>query len=265
MGPDQPEVTKVMQVAKQEAFAAPFLMDELLALSAAHKSTIITDGAEKEMYRTESTRLQTRALARYSAVVAQEDQDPSQHLLVPIFLFSTFLGQHVLFDTFSFYNGNSTSLDQSLAAFLDQLVHCLGLHRGIAVVAGRSWPTLMSELRIRLGPYASNFSSESIHTNGSASTTTPAGRKCSLLRTRFAGDGADSSGRGSELSSASREACCSAVNVLQQMFDALPEPGGKGKQLFIGVQRWLVCVPADYINLLARRQPEALWFSRTMR
>jgi hypothetical protein len=209
------------------------------------------------MYRTESTRLQTRALALYSAIIAREEQEPSHHLLVPIFLFSTFLGQHVLYDTFSFYNGN-TNLDHSLAAFLDQLVHCLGLHRGIAAVAGRSWPTLMSELRARLGPDANSFSPENTNVNGNMSATTPAGRECAMLRSRITGDGSDGSGGGSEMSSTSREACCAAVDALRQMFDAQSRPGGDGNQLFIGVQKWLVCVPGDYINLLARRQPEAL-------
>lgn len=249
MGLKQPGVSRMLEMALQEAFAAPFFMDELLAFSAAHRSTLTdrTPG-QRNLYRTEATRLQTRALARYSAVVAHEEKP------LAVFLFSAFLGQHVLFDTFSLHSTHSgTSHSHNLAAFLDQLVHCLSLHRGIAVVAGRSWPTLIAELRTRLGPDAELF-------NPDTSVGAVPGTECADLMARLA---VGENGGLSELSPASREACREAVAALQRAFDVQrsAERGGTqvlGSRRFIGVQEWLVRVSGDYINLIARRQPEAL-------
>ncbi|KAK5653043.1 hypothetical protein OQA88_9329 [Cercophora sp. LCS_1] len=216
ISPDQPDVAKVLQMATKEAFTAPFLIDELLALSAAHQSTFTVDNTQKDMYRTEATRLQTRAIASYNDVVTQQHQDH----LVAIFLFSTLLGQHVLFDAFSSFN---TTAGQNLAAFLDQLVHCLSLQKGIVAVAGRSWPGLMVELRARL-----------------------AGRECAKLRERLTEYGSDTSRGGSEMSSSSREACCAALDAIQRMFDAQERPGLGSQGQLVNVQKWLVLVPADY-------------------
>ncbi|KAK0654854.1 hypothetical protein B0T16DRAFT_395771 [Cercophora newfieldiana] len=259
IGPGQSEFATVLQMAKKEAFTAPFLMDELLALSAAHQSTLITDNNERGLYRIEATRLQTRAIAEYNAVVTLQQQESSSCHLVAIFLFSTFLGQHVLFDTLSSFN--TTTAGHNLAAFLGQLVHCLSLQSGIAAVAGRSWPTLMAELRARLGPDAEHFHPDP-EVVGDANAMTPAAWECAMLRARLAGDDSDTSVGGSELSLSSREACCAAVDALQRMFDVQQPPSsaiGTGSQpQFINVQKWLVLVPGEYTNLLARRQPEAL-------
>lgn len=60
-----PETQAVIDLALREALVNPYLMDELLALSAAHKSTLTTTGqlgtaaAAKSYYRTEAMRLQT--------------------------------------------------------------------------------------------------------------------------------------------------------------------------------------------------------------
>ncbi len=243
MGLDQPDLSKTLEMAVQEAFTTPFLMDELLAVSAAHRSTLTDQISQpKSVYCTEATHLQTRALARYSASAAHKG--PS----LAVFLFSTFLGLHVLFDTFSQLD---TGAGHNLAAFLDRLVQCLGIHRGIAAVAGHSWPAIMAELRARLGPDAELF-------NANLNPGVTPGTECADLLTRLADENGDS-----ELSKTSREACHEAVAALQRAFDAQRVAEGRGRQVpeyqqFIGVQEWLVRVSGDYINLLARRQPEAL-------
>ena len=243
MGLDQPDLSRTLEMALQEAFTTPFLMDELLAVSAAHRSTLTDQiSQQKSVYRTEATRLQTRALARYTASVAHKG--PS----LAVFLFSTFLGLHVLFDTFSQLD---TGTGHNLAAFLDRLVQCLSIHRGIAAVAGHSWPALMAKLRARLGPDAEHFSAN-------ANPGVTPGTECADLQARLADEDGDS-----ELSKTSREACREAVAALQRAFDAQRVAEGRGRQVpeyqrFIDVQGWLVRVSGDYINLLARRQPEAL-------
>ena len=274
-GPGQSEVAnKVLQMAKMEAFAAPFLMDELLALSAAHRSAVVDDENQRESYRAEATRLQTRALAQYNTAVTQHQQESSStsHHLLAIFLFSTFLGQHILFDTFSLINTTNVNAGHHhihLAAFLDQLMHCLHLNKGIAAIAGRSWPTLKAELRARLGPDATRFDPEpaGAASDDTSGGVTPAGRECAILGGRLAGgNDSGSSMGGSELSPSSRDACRVAVDALRRMFDAQEPPAGSGTSIqtenqppqISDAQKWLVSVPYDYINLLARRQPEAL-------
>ena len=243
MGLDQPDLCKTFEMALQEAFRTPFLMDELLAVSAAHRSTLTNQISRPNSdYRTEATHLQTRALASYSASVAHKG--PS----LAAFLFSTFLGVHVSFDTFSQLD---TGTGHNLAAFLDRLVQCLGIHRGIAAVAGHSWPALMAELRDRLGSDAEHFSAN-------ADPGVAPGTECADLLARLADGEGDS-----EMSKTSREGCREAVAALQRAFDAQRVLEGRGRQVseyqrFIVIQEWLVRVSADYINLLARRQPEAL-------
>ncbi|KAK0724868.1 hypothetical protein B0H67DRAFT_598333 [Lasiosphaeris hirsuta] len=141
MGLSQLESSPMLRLAVDEAFTSPFLMDELLALSAAHKSTL-PDTQHRDFYRTEATRLQTRALAQFNMAEA----DVSDDNCVAVFLFSTFIGQHVLFDTFSPH-----SEQDSLGALLDKFVQCLGLHRGIAAIAGRSWPKLQARMPPEFG------------------------------------------------------------------------------------------------------------------
>ncbi|WYZ39358.1 hypothetical protein EsH8_III_001272 [Colletotrichum jinshuiense] len=111
---------KYQQMSMKQAFQTPYLMDELLAISAAHKSTI--PGEDKTFYRSEATRLQTRGLTQFNAKAELSNDN-----FLSIFLYSTWLSQHVLFDTFSVH-GN-------FATLLDKLVHGMNLHRGVRTIA----------------------------------------------------------------------------------------------------------------------------------
>ncbi|KAK3682408.1 hypothetical protein B0T22DRAFT_494126 [Podospora appendiculata] len=225
MGLSSPDAETFVQLATQEAYATPFLMDELLALLAAPAFQVL-------LLPHEATRLQTRALGQFNA--AQTDVSDNNCLVV--FLFSTLLGQHVLFEAFS--------LQGDLEALLDKFVQCLGLHRGIAAIAGRSWPTLQT-----LMP----FGRFGTHTRDrSLAATATAGSECAGLLEQLRGR--------SQLSAPARQACCAAVEVLQDMFDLQSAPGSElqaGRRI-IAVQEWSVRVSGEYISLLAQRQPEAL-------
>ncbi len=70
----QPAVEPMVQKAVGEAFTTPFLMDELLAFSAIHKSTL-QDAENRDYYRAEATRLQTRALSQFNAAQASLSDD----------------------------------------------------------------------------------------------------------------------------------------------------------------------------------------------
>lgn len=229
IGFDQADVQQILQTTIREAFAAPFLMDELLALAAAHRSTLASE--QRDFYQTEATRLQTRALTQYNIAQA----DVSEKNCLAIFFFSSFLGQHVLFETFS--------LQGDLSALLDKLVQCLALHRGIAAVAGRSWPNLQTKLRLLFGPHGAGE-----HPSPEASSS---GTECADLMTLL--------GR-SELSPSSAQACRDAVEKLQPLLDVqrAAQSSQSRSRRIIAVQEWPVRIPADYTNLLAQRRPEAL-------
>jgi len=229
MGLSPPEAEGMMRQTVREAFTTPFLMDELLAVSAAHRSTL-PDAGHRDYYRLEATRLQTRALTQFNAAAATVSDENG----LAMFLFSTFLGQHVLFDTFSSH--------RDLVALLDKLVQCLSLHRGIAVIADRFWPAIRDHV-----PH--HFGADTGHHQLPASEADGRGTECTGLLGRL--------GR-SELSSASREACRAAVEALQRMLDSQRAAQAPASRRLIAVQEWPVRVPGGYIDLLAQQRPEAL-------
>ncbi|KAK3332187.1 hypothetical protein B0T19DRAFT_456757 [Cercophora scortea] len=234
MGLSPPDAERFIQLATKEAYTTPFLMDELLALLSAHRSTL-PDEPHAAWYRTEATRLQTRALGHFNARTASVCNDDDDDDCLAVFLFSALLGQHVLFEAFSLH------VQGNLEALLDKFVQCLSLHRGIAAIAGRSWSTLQT-----LMP----FGRFGTHTRESILQAAPAeGTECDGLLQRLAGS--------SQLSAPSRQACCAAVEVLQGMFDAQRAPEPELRRI-VAVQEWSVRVSGEYIGLLARRQPEAL-------
>lgn len=246
--PGLPELEPVLQLAVREAFVWPYLMDQLLAVSAAHKSTL-ADGdshsARSVLYRTEATRLQTRAVARLGHVSQCEISDEN---CVALFLFSMFLGQHALFDVFS-----SSPLGD-LAAVLDRFTHCIGLHRGIRAIASTTLPRVRAQFQsdLGLGPEHPEEAPQPV-----AQGVLDKGSECAalleLLRNK------------SQLTSTAKQACCDAVELLQQMFDSarptLTSGAGTGTapaRRFIVVQEWPVRVSAAYADLLSERRPEAL-------
>ncbi|KAK3322793.1 hypothetical protein B0H66DRAFT_620616 [Apodospora peruviana] len=104
MGFAPDEIESMMQLAVGEAFRTPILMDEMLALAAAHRSTTTNTGnprLSQDYYLTEATRLQTRAVTQFNAALAAQPEYVSDDTWLAVFLFSTFLGQHALFDIFS--------------------------------------------------------------------------------------------------------------------------------------------------------------------
>lgn len=224
------EAEPLFQLALSRAFATPYLMDEVLALSAAHKSTLL--GQHENTYHVEATRLQTRSLTRFNAARA----DISEANCLTVFIFSTLLGQHALFDACHL------SLLGDLAAVLDKLDQCLGLHRGICAIAAPSWPEIQSQLQLHLGATSAPAAPHKARTPADDD-------ECAGLMTLL---------RGSELSEPALQVCCKAVQALQLLFDSQRSAGASGSQRLPAVQEWPVRVPVGYVDLLKQRRPEAL-------
>jgi hypothetical protein len=222
----EPRVQLTLQHAVKEAMTTPYLMDELLACSAAYKSTL--PGDRQAVYRTESTRLQTRAISEFNAV---QPELMGQNYMA-IFAFSSFLGHHSLFDTFSCRGG--------ITEVLDRFVQCLRLHHGVRTIAGNSWSKI-HQMHPHLLP------------------------KQDAPRIPLSGEQEDECGRlkelirGSSLANSSKEECVADVDLLQSMFESQRCAIEKqGSRRFLVVQEWLVRVSVDFTDLVNQRRPEAL-------
>lgn len=218
----------VIDAAVDNAFAAPYLLDQLLALSALHLSTL--DPATTQFYRYQATKLQTRALGLFTQVKG----DISDSNCIPSFLFAALLGIHVLRDTLSHQ-------DRSLGEFVSAFVDYARLHRGIRAVTNQHWPRIcQSELKPVL--YITDWTDKS-------ESLSP-GTETDKLR------GFLQSSPG--LSPSSVEACLSAQKWVQWVLDVSAlEPS----RFDVAVQvttAWPLVIPDEYIDALYQHRPEAL-------
>lgn len=226
----QPLLDRMMTLVITEAFTAPYLMDQLLCFAAAHKSTL-TDCPESQrrLFATEATRLQTRALSSFTSLQVDVTEDNC----VALMLYSSLLGQHVLFDVFS-------SRDH-LSSILDGLVQCLGVHRGIRTIASAAWPLIRARLE--------NSVSSELFSHLDHPTAKSMG-ECDPLTNCM---------RGSQMGQTSKGTCNAAIVTLQYCFDSLHQPSRNLQcPSAHAAQDWLVRVPTEFGQLLTERRPEAL-------
>jgi hypothetical protein len=227
MMPDHPGLDGTIALFTREALTTPYLMEELLAYSAAHKSTLDKD--TRHFYTTEATRLQTRALTLYNSV----RPEVSDETCLPMFLFSSLLGHHILFDVFS-------GSHNDLGTVLEGLTSSIGVHRGISAIARSSWPMFKEELQRQ-------FLQTCVRESDATSTTSQG--ECDGLLKRL---------ETSELSPSSIMVHREATELLQNLFDDQFSPSAFKKGNLAAVQDWLIQVSADYIQCLNQRRPEAL-------
>ncbi|KAH6968154.1 hypothetical protein DER45DRAFT_545497 [Fusarium avenaceum] len=211
------------------ALRIPFLMDQLLALAAAHKSKVALENGDERLerlFRVEATKLQTRALSGVALarnVVSKENADA-------LYIFSGFLGQHVLFDTFS--------AREPLSVTLDKLEQCFELNQSIRFTASEA---------LHMGCSMTdgiNGAEESYMTTSPHESAT--GTECAGILQRL---------RGGDLDQAVADVYCETVNVLQYLLDS----SRSSVERRVGVvQEWLVRVPYEYLTYLRQRRPEAI-------
>ncbi|KAI1277344.1 hypothetical protein F5Y07DRAFT_388600 [Xylaria sp. FL0933] len=119
-----------MAMTVREAAQAPYLMDQVLAVSAANMS--VKRPRERRFYQEEAIRLQTRGLALFNACRAVEVAD---HTMAR-FIFSTLLSYQALFDAFS--------VRSSFPMLLDRLVAAFRICNGVRAMCGEFWPTIIT-------------------------------------------------------------------------------------------------------------------------
>ncbi|KAE9365647.1 hypothetical protein N431DRAFT_354128 [Stipitochalara longipes BDJ] len=216
------EAERAMAVIMKAALSAPYLMQELLALSALHLSVL--QPAQREFYHHQASGLQTRALTIFNASHLEVDAENC----IPIVLFSSLLARHSLCDVINGPNDDFSN-------FLNSFIHCLDLHRGIRAIASHSYRLLReSELQhvIEAG--------EAMHC-----TDNLVGKECEELRALLSS---------ADLGQASMKACETAIDHLQRTFDMERSSGGRDSSF----ASWPVLVPNEYMDLVMKRNPEAL-------
>ncbi|CAG8111578.1 unnamed protein product [Penicillium olsonii] len=205
---------------------APYLINELLSLSALHLSIIRPE--KRNFYQQHSTQLQNHALNYFNASSSHiTDQNTA-----PIFLFAATLGMHKLCETL-------VCRDNDFEAFLDRFVQYAVLHHGVRVIAGQGRWELLHQTKLKplleLGKRIPSLDSR-------------LGPVCQELLDRIQGVGLDDSVV--RIYRQAVQAVQSAMTVIEQRV-----PGGNNVDIIVA---WPVLVPREYIDLISERKGEAL-------
>ncbi|PSN59750.1 putative C6 finger domain protein [Corynespora cassiicola Philippines] len=206
----------------------PYLLYQMLAFSAHHLAYLRPE--RSVTYQNQAVALQTRAVSLFNTSEMEIDKSNC----VPVMLFSTILGHHILADVLSKRD------PRNKASFIDQLTQCLKIQRGIYTIFHSALPILMeSELRPILSS-SLKFTSRQ-----------PQGNHCGRLKQLL--DCADG------LNEEEKEACRLATRYLQIGFDAiLSEEDEEDVNRYHMIYSWTMLVPPTYTDLLTAKRPEAL-------
>jgi hypothetical protein len=214
------------------ALSAPFVMYQMLALSALHLSHTRTGQASH--YRDEATFLQTEALSQFNGSWTKITAENCVSILV----FSSLLSLHTL--------GEAVTVSETDAGgFLNRFVVNLNLHRGVRAVVSESWE-MLSQSNI-----SSTFdrAERSLHTASLQSqeqATFVADRLHNLL---------DDANMGPE----SEQACREAVENLQLVYQSESLLGETPPEKAPGlIWTWPIVLSGDFTDLLMKRSPEPL-------
>jgi hypothetical protein len=214
--------------------AAPYLLNELLALAALHLGII--RAPQKEFYRHHSAQLQNHALRIFHETEIDTSKSPS----VPAFCFASILGVHLLCDTLVFRDdANETFLD-----FLDRFIHYLRIHRGARTMIAGNWGALKqtSLEPVLSGSEASLRTKDEGRGDGDADV-------CNSLLARI---------RAAKLGAATTGTYEAAIESLQHSLNPSAAEGATAIEKMHGAVAWPVMVSAEYTDMLAQRRPEAL-------
>lgn len=229
---DKDLATDFRELSITLALKSSYLTDETLALAAAHKSTTIHDKLARKIYHHEAIQLQTRALKHFNPA----EIDVEGYGALSTFLFSSFLGHQVLFDTFS---------DQTeLSSVLERLVRCLELHRGMRSIVGRSYTLMIEQVR-QLQPRGSRLVHEFAH----KASNNFHGEECAALLVLI---------QQTELQPTEKEVYYDVIHILQELIDGQKDPAISSFRRINAAQEWPIRISTEYIVLLTQRRPESL-------
>ncbi len=214
--PELAELSK--DIMLKQAFSAPYLMHQFLAMAARHLSVL--DPGRELFLRQQATQLQLRGLTLFNRT------DLSTSSRVPILLFSASLGCHALCDALSHRD--------DFPAFLEKFVSYLHLHRGVGKIVDGNWSQLLdSELRPVLEAGREKAAIKGL------------GHECDALRERI---------RASDLPESSIQACQTTIDYLQWVLDSHSRPE-QGPDVLLSMA---VLMPLGFVDLLVAGRPEAI-------
>lgn len=223
-----------LQFVMPAALFAPYLMYEILALSALHMSH--TTPSQAVYHREEATALQTQALSLFN----DSGVEVTAETCAPMLLFSNLLGLHTLAEAVAASRTDGIG-------FLDRFVVYLNLHRGVRVVTAQAWELLRHSSLSSVLNSAERALNTAVSRRSEEQATIVADRLNRLL------DDAD-------MGTTSEQACRDAVSRLQLVYqsDVLPgemPPDGLPMGL---IWAWPVLLSSSFTKLLMERRPEAL-------
>jgi hypothetical protein len=211
------------------ALSAPYVMYQMLALSALHLSHTRT--AQTIQYREEATFLQTKALSLFNDSWVEITTESC----VPILLFSSLLSLHTLEEAV-------TASKTDVGGFLNRFVTYLNLHRGVRVVTSQSWQLLsQSNITFILDRAERALHATSLQSQGQATFVTD--QLHSLLRD-------------ADMGPESEQACREAVESVYQSESSTEETSAEKAPGSIWT--WPILLSAVFTDLLMKRRPEAL-------
>lgn len=219
-----PLPVSIRMAIMQCALTDPYLMDQILALSAAHMSTFRR--GQQQMFSNKAMELQTRALSLFNRV----ETDISKQNSRSWFLYASFLGLQIMFETFQCRNFQS---------FFDKLATYFPVHRGVHAVIKSTWPTIRDIVEEIVGQRQIKDSVE-------ADRERP--EECGHL---------DSLIHESDLQELDKEACSQAVIALQHIFEIFEVDSGAHIRIPFTVS-WTILVSARFGDMVRSRIPEAL-------
>ncbi|OTA95168.1 hypothetical protein M434DRAFT_381099 [Hypoxylon sp. CO27-5] len=221
-------VTQPMEFLVQEcmtlALSTPYLMNQLLALSAQHLSIVYRD--KTSAYHDLATQPQTRALRNFS----KTKEDTTEEGVVAKFLFSSLVGVQALAQTLS---ANRDNFDK----YMDGVIDCMKLQRGVRIIEESSWTILRES---SLSEWITSIEEFEKLDDG----VLPGGLHD--LHEMLLSSGMDEE---------SIDACAGAVQGLGFVRRRLDAPNTSGIHAPLN---WPTLVSGDYIRLLGDRRPEAL-------
>jgi hypothetical protein len=206
------------------ALTAPYLMNQILALSALHLSIIRPE--HQQSYHHHAAQLQTHALSEFNRAKV----DLNTNTCLPMFLFSSILAMHVLCDNLLFR-------PTDFGIFLENFIQSLRMHQGVRAVTHQSWHIILES------PLKSFLEGE-----GRTLDTDVTGNECADLLSLVNTLSVDA-----DIQSTYKI----TVEHLQKAFNGSRSTSSELRA--IGpIISWPVIIPPSYIDLLSERRPEAL-------
>ncbi|KAH8121020.1 hypothetical protein LI328DRAFT_172354 [Trichoderma asperelloides] len=214
----------IRMVIMQCALTNPYLMDQILALSAAHMSTFRR--GQQQLFSNKAMELQTRALSLFN----RAETDITKQNSCSWFLYSSFLGLHIMFETFQCRNFES---------FFGKLSTYFPVHRGVHVVTRKAWPAIRDLIEEIVGQ-------RRIEDTAGPDRERP--EECGHLNSLI---------HKSDLQDIDKDACFQAIIILQHIFDLCQADSGAHIQIPFTIS-WPILVSARFGDMARRRIPEAL-------